>query len=128
LSFLWSKPAAKSLWVRSEADFGHRSGKLIQASTDAELSPRPFDQIQCARLQDWNGEADHPDWIKVPDSVRAVTASNDDKYSVGAFGLNVTDETVVANTFQPPLGTNATFVVGTLRQPRLYRVWAGARF
>ena len=42
-----------------------------------------------------------------------------------AYGNNLTDEAVVANTFQPPFGA---FVVGTLRPPRLYGVRIGARF
>lgn len=52
-------------------------------------------------------------------------AASDDRYSVTAFGTNLTDETVVANSFQPPFGS---FVVGTLRPPRLYGLRLGARF
>lgn len=51
--------------------------------------------------------------------------SRDDKYHVAAFGNNLTDETVVANSFQPPFGS---FVVGTLRPPRTYGLRVGARF
>jgi iron complex outermembrane receptor protein len=51
--------------------------------------------------------------------------SSDERYYVAAFGNNLTDETVVANTFQPPFGS---FVVGTLRPPRLYGLRLGARF
>jgi iron complex outermembrane recepter protein len=51
--------------------------------------------------------------------------SSDDKYHVTAFSNNLTDESVVANSFQPPFGS---FVVGTLRPPRLYGVRLGARF
>ncbi len=70
---LWSKLAGQSDWVRAEADMARTLGKLVQASADAELPPMPFNQIQCARLQDWNGSADHPDWIKVLDGVRVVS-------------------------------------------------------
>jgi iron complex outermembrane receptor protein len=52
-------------------------------------------------------------------------APRDDRFYVTAFGNNLTDEAVVANTFQPPFGA---FVVGTLRPPRLYGVRIGARF
>ena len=69
---LWSKLAAKSHWVLAEADIAHGLGKLVQASTDSNLPPIPFNQIQCAWLQDWKGDADHPDWIKVLDGVSAV--------------------------------------------------------
>jgi len=51
--------------------------------------------------------------------------TGDDRYYVTAFGNNLTDETVVANTFQPPFGR---FVVGTLRPPRLFGLRVGARF
>ncbi len=51
--------------------------------------------------------------------------SPDTRYYVVAFGNNLTDETVVANSFQPPFGS---FVVGTLRPPRTYGLRMGARF
>jgi iron complex outermembrane receptor protein len=51
--------------------------------------------------------------------------SRDERYSVAAYGNNLTDETVVANSFQPPFGA---FVVGTLRPPRLYGLRVAARF
>lgn len=51
--------------------------------------------------------------------------TRDDRYSFAAFGTNLTDETIVANSFQPPFGS---FVVGLLRPPRLYGLRMGARF
>jgi iron complex outermembrane receptor protein len=48
-----------------------------------------------------------------------------ERYYVTAFGNNLTDETLVANSFQPPFGA---FVVGTLRPPRLYGLRLGTRF
>ena len=56
-------------------------------------------------------------------SVTWATAGG--RYYVTAFGENLTDEAVVANSFQPPFGS---FVVGTLRPPRLYGLRLGARF
>jgi iron complex outermembrane receptor protein len=50
---------------------------------------------------------------------------SEDKYYVTAFGNNLTDETVIASTFQPPFGS---FVVGTLRLPRLYGLRVSMRF
>jgi iron complex outermembrane receptor protein len=52
-------------------------------------------------------------------------ASRDDRFYVTAYGTNLTDEAVVAHSFQPPFGS---FVVGTLRPPRLYGLRIGARF
>jgi iron complex outermembrane receptor protein len=63
------------------------------------------------------------DYVSLGASVRYTTS--DDRYYVAAFGNNLTDETVVANSFQPPFGS---FVVGTLRPPRLFGVRLGARF
>jgi iron complex outermembrane receptor protein len=51
--------------------------------------------------------------------------TSDNKYYVTAFSNNLTDETIVANSFQPLFGS---FVVGTLRPPRLFGVRLGARF
>ena len=58
-------------------------------------------------------------------SASVTWTSRDDRYSVAAFGNNLTDEAVVANSFQPPFGT---FVVGTLRPPRTYGLRVGTRF
>ncbi|HET8690719.1 MAG TPA: TonB-dependent receptor [Steroidobacteraceae bacterium] len=52
-------------------------------------------------------------------------SSADGRYSVAAYGNNLTDEAVVANSFPPPFGS---FVVGTLRPPRLLALRVTARF
>jgi iron complex outermembrane receptor protein len=52
-------------------------------------------------------------------------ATRDDRLAVTAYGTNLTDEAVVANSFQPPFGQ---FVVGTLRPPRLYGLRIGVNF
>jgi iron complex outermembrane receptor protein len=63
------------------------------------------------------------DYVSFGASITYTTSDN--KYYVTAFGNNLTDETVVANSFQPPF---SSFVVGTLRPPQLYGVRLGARF
>lgn len=72
---IWSSEAAKSQWVRSEADRARNSDKLVQLSVDTSPLPMPFDQIQCADLGDWAGDADAPGWRKVVDSVTALVGS-----------------------------------------------------
>src|SRR6266404_3833530 len=52
---LWSGEAAKSQWVRAEADAARAAGTLIQATLDCIIPPMPFNQIQCADLSGWNG-------------------------------------------------------------------------
>ena len=69
---LWSREAAKSQWVRAEADAARNLGTLIQAALDDSLPPLPFNQIHCACLADWNGDPDHPGWRKLHESVAAL--------------------------------------------------------
>src|SRR6476469_3856776 len=52
---LWSAEAAKSQWVRAEADTARYLGSLIQVTIDGGIPPLPFNQIQCADLNGWDG-------------------------------------------------------------------------
>lgn len=73
---LWSADAAKSQWVRAEADAARGVGTLIQANIDGTVPPLPFNQIQCADLKNWNGELDHAGWRKLIASVAALTGQS----------------------------------------------------
>jgi adenylate cyclase len=66
---LWSAEAAKSQWVRSEANFARSAGTLVQAVLDDSLPPMPFDQIQCADLRGWDGDTNAAGWRKLAGSV-----------------------------------------------------------
>lgn len=72
---LWSCEAAKSQWVRAEADAARSAGKLVQASLDGTIPPLPFNQIQCADLNDWNGGADTLGSKKLLASVAALAGT-----------------------------------------------------
>ena len=74
---LWSKIAAKSQWVRAEADFARNAGKLVQAQVDGTLPPMPFNQVQCADLQGWRGSAKHRGWAKLKSSVQALLSGEE---------------------------------------------------
>ena len=67
---IWSAEAAKSQWVRAEADVARHAGTLIQVSIDGVTPPLPFGQIQCADLSGWSGDPNAPGWRKVTASVR----------------------------------------------------------
>jgi adenylate cyclase len=69
---LWSADAAKSQWVRSEADAARQLGTLVQATIDGSVAPMPFDQIQCADLSGWGGDANAAAWRKLTGSVAAL--------------------------------------------------------
>lgn len=62
---VWSETAVQSEWVRAEADVARNQKKLIQITLDEAMPPMPFNQIQFARLGDWQGEDDHRGWQKV---------------------------------------------------------------
>jgi len=76
---LWSAEAAKSQWVRAEADVARAVGKLVQANLDGTLPPMPFNQIQCADLKEWDGKNGAAGWRKLTSSVAALAGPGEDK-------------------------------------------------
>jgi adenylate cyclase len=74
---LWSADAAKSQWVRAEADAARTAGTLVQATLDGSIPPMPFNQIQCASLKEWDGDTETPGWRKLRDSVAALAGAGD---------------------------------------------------
>ena len=71
---LWSAEAAKSQWVRAEADAARELGTLVQATLDGTIPPLPFNQIQSADLSGWRGDGESPGWRKLQASVAALAA------------------------------------------------------
>ncbi len=69
---VWSADAAKSHWVRAEADRAREAGTLIQVTVDGSMPPLPFNQIQCADLRQWNGDASSEIWKKVDANLHAM--------------------------------------------------------
>jgi adenylate cyclase len=69
---LWSAEAAKSQWVRAEADTARSAGTLVQATLDGIVPPLPFNQIQCADLSAWDGSIENLGWRKLAASVEAL--------------------------------------------------------
>ncbi|MGH7023819.1 MAG: TIR domain-containing protein [Caulobacteraceae bacterium] len=66
---IWSAEAVRSQWVRAEAEVAREAGTLVQLRLDSASPPLPFNQIQCADLSGWSGDADHPGWRKIAASV-----------------------------------------------------------
>jgi hypothetical protein len=81
---VWSADAAKSEWVRSEAELARVSRKLVQLTVDRARLPMPFDQIQCVDLLDWNGEPDAPAWRQVTASIAELTRGGEPLRRTGA--------------------------------------------
>ena len=76
---LWSADAAKSQWVRAEADTARAAGTLVQATIDGTMPPMPFNQIQCADLKDWDGKNGAPGWRKLTSSVATLAGHGEAK-------------------------------------------------
>ena len=72
---LWSAEAARSQWVRAEADVAREAGTLVQISIDGTLPPMPFNQIQCADLAGWTGDHSVAGWRKVESSVALLVGA-----------------------------------------------------
>ncbi len=66
---LWSADAAKSQWVRAEAEMAREAGKLVQLTLDGAPLPLPFSQTQCADMIGWTGNPAAPALRKVLESV-----------------------------------------------------------
>ena len=72
---LWSAEAAKSHWVRAEADTARAKLTLVQATLDGTIPPMPFNQIQCADLKGWDGQRTGAGWRKLVASVAELAGS-----------------------------------------------------
>lgn len=94
---IWSADAARSEWVRSEADRARAERKLVQATVDGSPLPMPFDQIQCASLVNWSGNPDVAGWRTVLASVAALTgAAPEAEAQVAATGPERPAEIILA--------------------------------
>ncbi|MGN6058088.1 MAG: TIR domain-containing protein [Sphingomicrobium sp.] len=76
---LWSAEAAKSQWVRAEADTARSALTLVQATLDGTIPPMPFNQIQCADLKAWDGQRTSPGWRKLLASVAELAGPRETK-------------------------------------------------
>ncbi len=74
---LWSAEAAKSQWVRAEADAARSAGTLVQATLDGMMPPMPFNQIQCAELTRWRPDKEAAGWPKLLASIEALAGVAD---------------------------------------------------
>ncbi len=81
---VWSLEAIGSQWVRAEADRAREAGTLVQLTVDGSLPPIPFNQIQCADLRGWDGEADSAGWQKVEASIAALTGGPESSATAGS--------------------------------------------
>jgi adenylate cyclase len=81
---IWSEAAARSQWVRSEANRGRESHKLVQLRIDGSCLPMPFDQIQCVDLSGWSGDVDSTEWHRVLSSVSELVRAQASSVELGS--------------------------------------------
>lgn len=62
---LWSKSAVESNWVNAEAQIGLERGRLLQITLDNTEPPMVFNQYNYGTLNNWDGSADHSNFIRI---------------------------------------------------------------
>jgi len=62
---VWSKISIKSRWVRAEAEEGLHRNILVPVSIEDVKIPLLFRPIQSVRLIHWEGDSNHPQFVKL---------------------------------------------------------------
>jgi hypothetical protein len=69
---LWSEASARSRWVKTEAAAAAERERLLPILIGDVAIPFEFRRIQTAMLSGWNGNRDHPEFVRVLDSLRTM--------------------------------------------------------
>ncbi len=107
---VWSPDAAKSQWVRAEADLARTAGTLVQLNIDTRALPAlplPFNQIHCVDLSKWSGDTSAPNWRKLIASVEALLEHGPQAAQAAADSVVETRETLLAVLAFDNLSTDA---------------------
>jgi hypothetical protein len=67
---VWSQHSVGSRWVRSEAREGARRGILVPVRIASVTPPLEFSSFETANMNDWHGDAAHPDFVEVVQVLR----------------------------------------------------------
>jgi hypothetical protein len=137
---LWSEEAARSQWVRAEAEQARVTGKLVQLTLDGAPLPLPFSQIQCEDLCGWHGAGEPRAIAKILASVSellglaqsapaAAISAADGRARIHLVLLNETD---LASDMRAEIAAAlgnlpALKVVPDLKEPPDYRLEVQAR-
>lgn len=69
---VWSQNSVQSRWVFNEAQEGQERGVLFPVLIDNVKAPLGFRHLQAVRLVDWQGNASHPEFCSLVESIDAV--------------------------------------------------------
>lgn len=61
---IWTPRPVASEWVKIEANYAKRHGKLVPLMAEACAIPLAFSLTQAAELTDWKGSGEHEEWQK----------------------------------------------------------------
>ena len=86
---LWSKDAAKSQWVRAEADYARNAGTLVQASLDGTPPPLPFNQIRFADMKGATSLEGSESWGVILESLAGLIGTASAKTKKPARGVSI---------------------------------------
>jgi|CXWL01.1.fsa_nt_gi formylglycine-generating enzyme required for sulfatase activity len=62
---LWTPLSVKSQWVRSEAEYGKKFGKLVPVTLRTCELPIAFSLVQAVDLTHWSGKRDDRNWMRL---------------------------------------------------------------
>lgn len=72
---IWTLESVKSQWVRKEASFALRLGKLCPVIMEPCEIPLQFSDVQAAPLVDWSkNNPTHPSWMQLLNKVRQLAS------------------------------------------------------
>jgi TolB-like protein/ketosteroid isomerase-like protein len=69
---IWSKTSVRSRWVQTEASEGDKRGVLVPIMLDPVTIPLEFRRLQAANLVGWNGDVEHPEFLKLCSAIDRV--------------------------------------------------------
>lgn len=70
---LWSERAKESAFVVDEASYAMQKGKLCPARVEDCTPPFGFGQLHVSNLIGWEGDADHPGFVRLLSAIEAKT-------------------------------------------------------
>lgn len=66
---VWSNKSIKRRWVIEEAEYGHENNIYVPVLIEEAQLPLGFRQIQAARLIDWHGDVNDPNYVQLLEAI-----------------------------------------------------------
>ena len=73
---VWSKESVRSRWVKTEAAVAAERDCLVPLLIDNTVIPLEFKRIQTAMMQGWNGDKQHPEFVRLVDAIRGMLGTS----------------------------------------------------